>query len=85
MIITFLAVLGCIHVTFMLAVEFRRMRSADAAIERLEVEVGDLEAEAARLEAVITHGDDDRYREQLARRQGFMLPDETRVVIIGVP
>lgn len=39
MVIIFLAVLGCLHVTFMLVVEFRRMLSADAAIERLEVEV----------------------------------------------
>lgn len=85
MVIIFLAVLGCIQVTFMLVVEVRRTLNANTAIERLESEVGELEAEAARLNAVIEHGDNDAYREQLARRQGFMLPDETRVVIIGVP
>src|SRR5690625_2166024 len=85
MIIIVLALVGTVQVCFMIVVELRRGYVAREAIERLEADVAELEAESARLSAVLEHGDDDAYREQLARRQGFIRPDETRVVIIGVP
>lgn len=85
MIIITLALLGTVQVCFMMVVEVRRGLVARAAIEQLQQDVAELEAEAARLTAIIEHGDDDAYREQLARRQGFIMPDETRVVIIGIP
>lgn len=85
MILITLALLGTIQVSFMIVVELRRGYVARAAIEQLELDVAELEAEAARLTAILEHGNDDAYREQLARRQGFIMPDESRVVIIGIP
>ena len=84
-ILILLGVVGSLQVAFMLVVELRRGFEARQAIELLEQDVAELEAEAARLSAIIEHGDSDLYREQLARRQGFIMPDETRVIIIGIP
>ena len=71
---------GSMHVVFMLGVEGLRLARAEMSINRLEREVRSLEAEAAGLSAIIEHGDDQRYREQLARRQGYMYPYEARIV-----
>lgn len=71
---------GSVHVVFMLGVEGLRLARAEMSINRLEQEVQALEAEAAGLRAIIEHADDHRYREQLARRQGYMYPDEVRIV-----
>ncbi len=84
-ILILLGVVGTLQVAFMLVVELRRGYEARRAIAGLEQDVAELEAEAARLNAIIENGDSDHYREQLARRQGFIMPDETRVVIIGIP
>lgn len=75
-----LVAFGSVHLLFMLGVEGLRFVRAEMSIERLEREVAGLEAEARSLEAVIEHADDQSYREQLARRQGYMYPDEVRVV-----
>jgi cell division protein FtsB len=72
--------LGSVHVLFMLGVEGLRLARAEISIARLEREVSALEREAEGLRAVIEHGDDQAYREQLARRQGYMYPDEARIV-----
>jgi hypothetical protein len=72
--------LGSVHVLFMLAVEGLRLVRSEISIARLEREVSALEREADGLRAVIEHGDDLTYREQLARRQGYMYPDEARIV-----
>ncbi len=84
-ILIVLAIVGTLQVCFMIIMELRQGWAARQAIEQLELDVAELEAEAARLNAIIEHGDNDGYREQLARRQGFIMPDETRVVIIGIP
>lgn len=78
-----LLAVGSVQVVFMLGVEGLRLFRSETAITRLEREVQALEEEAAQLEAVIEHADDERYREQLARRQGYMYPDESRVVTGG--
>lgn len=75
-----LVAFGSVHVLFMIGVEGLRLVRAEMSIERLEREVASLESEAEGLQAIIEHGDDDRYREQLARRQGYMYPDEARIV-----
>lgn len=84
-ILILLAIIGTLQAGFMIVVELRRGFEARQAIAVLEQDIAELEAEAARLNAIIENGDNDIYREQLARRQGFMRPDETRVVIIGIP
>lgn len=84
-VLILLATIGTLQVAFMLVVELRRGHEARQAIAVLEQDIAELEAEAAHLNAIIENGDNDAYREQLARRQGFIMPDETRVIIIGIP
>lgn len=75
-----LAVLGCLHALFLLGVEAWRWRVTASAVHRLEGSVQALENEAADLSAVVDHAGDDRYREDLARLQGYMYPNEERAV-----
>lgn len=75
-----LALLGSIQLLVMLGVEAYRAVEGQRAIVRLQGDIADLRAEAAALEAVVEHAGDHDYREQLARRRGFIYPDETRVV-----
>lgn len=75
-----LALLGSLQVLVMLGVEAYRAVEGQRAIQRLQNDIATLEAEAAGLAAVVEHADDPAYREQLARRRGFVYPDEIRVV-----
>lgn len=75
-----LALLGSLQVLVMLGVEAYRAVEGQRAIQRLQNDIAALEAEAAGLAAVVEHADDPAYREQLARRRGFVYPDEIRVV-----
>ena len=75
-----LAILGSIQVIVMLGVEAHRAVEGRRAIARLNIDIAALEVEAAGLAAVVEHADDPVYREQLARRRGFVYPDEVRVV-----
>lgn len=75
--------LGSLHVGGLIAVEVRRLAYTEGEIQRLEGEIDDLLRETADLRAVAERGDDERYRELLARRQGYVFPDETR--FIGPP
>ena len=73
--------LGALQAAVMLAVEARRWYVADREVVRLEREVAELHDEAADLAAIAERGDDVRFREHLARRQGYVFPDEVRYVI----
>ena len=73
--------LGALQATVMIAVEARRWYVADREVVRLEREVDELHAEAADLAAIAERGADVRFREHLARRQGYVFPDEVRYVI----
>ena len=75
-----LALLGTIQVVVMLGVEAYRAVEGQRGIARLQEDIVELEAEAEALEAIVQHGDDAAYREQLARRRGFIYPGEVRVV-----
>ena len=75
-----LALLGSIQLAIMIGVEAYRAVEGQRAIERLERDIAALDAEAAGLAAVVEHADDAAYREQLARRRGFVAPDEVRIV-----
>lgn len=77
-----LAALGALQLLFLIGVELDRTVRHRAAISELRADVADLRAEADALRAVEAHADDPRYREQLARLQGFMYPDETRVIVL---
>ncbi|MDZ7799846.1 MAG: hypothetical protein U5K81_03505 [Trueperaceae bacterium] len=76
------AALGALQLLFLIGVELDRTVRHRAAIDELRQQVESLRAEADALHAVAEHADDDAYREQLARLQGFMYPDETRVVVL---
>ena len=73
--------LGALQAAVMLAVEARRWYVSDREVVRLEREVTELQSEAADLAAIAERGDDLRFREHLARRQGYVFPDEVRYVI----
>ena len=75
-----LALLGSVQLAIMIGVEAYRAVEGQRAIERLEKDIAALEAEAAELAAVVEHAADEAYREQLARRRGFVAPDEVRIV-----
>jgi len=77
-----LALLGSVHVLFMMGLEINRMLETQRAIVELKDDIIGLEREVSSLEAIMQHGDDDLYREELARRQGFIFPDELRVVTL---
>ncbi len=72
--------LGCLQVAGLIAVEVRRLVYTEAEVARLETELETLRRETADLHAVAERGDDERYRELLARRQGYVFREETRFV-----
>lgn len=74
------ALVGSIQIVFMLGVEAYRAVESERAIAKLRNDITRLEHEAAELEAVLRHADDNAFREQLARLRGFIYPDEIRVV-----
>ncbi len=79
-VITVLAVLGSLHALFLLGVETWRFFTERQAVAGLESQVQDLKDETKGLKQVAAHAGDQRYREDLARRQGYMYPNELRAV-----
>lgn len=77
-----IAAIGIVQIGFLLFVEADRALRHRTAIAHLEQEIGALQREADGLEAVAARADDEAFREQLARRQGFLYPDETRVIVL---
>lgn len=75
-----LAVIGSLHLFVLLGVEFDRNLVSGREVARLEGDVRALTAELERLEEVAAHGDDLAYREVLARKQGFVYPEESLLV-----
>ncbi len=75
-----LCLIGSLQVAGLLVVEVRRIAYSEGEIARLEREIEEIERETADLRAVAERDDDERYRELLARRQGYLYPDETRYV-----
>ncbi len=75
-----LCLLGSFQVLGLIAVEVQRLVYAEAEIARLEADLVAIRHDTADLEAVAERADDERYRELLARRQGYVFPNETRFV-----
>ncbi len=80
-----IAVVGCIHALAMLTLEISRTVYTNREVARLERDIASLELESTDLSNVIAHRNDERYREQLARLQGFIYPDEARYVTVSEP
>jgi len=78
-----LALVGSVQVVGLMVVEVRRLLYSEGEIARLESEIDALERDSADLRAVAEREGDERYRELLARRQGYVFPTETR--FIGPP
>lgn len=79
-VIVALALLGTLQLIYLNLVEADRMVVHRREVARLEREVAAFEQETAALEEIARHVDDDLFREQLARKQGFIHPDELLVV-----
>ena len=79
-LLTFLAVLGSLHAAFLIGAELFRGEQLRRSIQTLESDVAVLDADIAGLEAVIAHAGDLPYREQLARKQGYVYPHETLLI-----
>lgn len=77
---TVIAVIGSLHAMFMLTRESGLLIYTHREVARLEADIGKLQREIRTLQAVIDHKDDPVFREQLARQQGFIYPDETRIL-----
>lgn len=77
-----IAAIGIVQIGFLLFVEADRTLRHRTAITHLEQEIDQLQREADELRAVAGRAGDEAFREQLARRQGFLYPDETRVVVL---
>ncbi len=77
-----LGIIGSLHVLVMLGIEFNRTLEMRQGITRLSTDVYALESEVSELRAVVEHGDDQVYREQLARQQGFAFPNEMRFITL---
>ncbi len=77
-----IALVGILQVGFLTFVEIDRAVRHRAAIAALEAELAQLRAEADALRAVAERADDEAFREQLARGQGFLHPGERRIVVL---
>lgn len=75
-----LALIGCLHAFFLLAVELDRTLVHDREITRLRAEVAALESEASELALIEAHAFDPVFRESLARALGFVYPHERLIV-----
>lgn len=81
LLLAVLAMVGMLQAMVMISIEGRRWWVAAREVARLESELLLLRAETADLRQIAERADDLRFREQLARRQGYVFPDEVRYVI----
>ena len=79
-VIVLIAAVGTVQLLYLNYVEADRMFVHQREITRLESEVGAMQAERNSLAAIADRAQDEVLREQLARKQGFIFPDELRVI-----
>jgi cell division protein FtsL len=77
---TVIAVVGSLHAMFMLTRESALFVYTNQEVTRLAADISELQNEIRTLQAVIEHKNDLGFRGQLARLQGFIYPDETRIL-----
>jgi len=82
LVLVVLAVVGTLQGLVMLSIESRRWWVAAREVARLESELAALRSETADLLEIAERGENLRFREHLARRQGYVYPDEVRYVIL---
>lgn len=74
------ACLGSVHALGMITLEVNRTLYHHRETQRLEQDIADIQRDISHFEQVIERENDPRLREQLARRNGFVYPDEERLV-----
>lgn len=79
-VIVLIATVGTVQLLYLNYVEADRMFVHRREISRLEREVEAMQAERNALAAIAERVDDAAFREQLARKQGFIYPGELRVI-----
>ena len=79
-VIVLIATVGTVQLLYLNYVEADRMFVHQREISRLEREVDAMQAERNALAAIADRTQDAAFREQLARKQGFIYPDELRVI-----
>lgn len=77
---TVIALVGGFHALLMLGLEGSRLVYTSREVTRLGADIGVLQEDIQTLQAVVRHRNDPVFREQLARAQGFIQPDETRIL-----
>lgn len=77
---TVIALVGGFHALLMLGLEGSRLVYTSREVTRLEADIGVFQEDIRTLQAVVRHRNDPVFREQLARAQGFIQPDETRIL-----
>ncbi len=77
---TVIALVGGLHALLMIGLEGGRYLYTQREVTRLSADIDALQEETRTLQAVLRHRDDPVFREQLAREQGFIGPDETRIL-----
>jgi hypothetical protein len=75
-----LCLVGSAQLMVLIGVELSRLAFTEREIARLEREIATAHRESDDLLEIAGRGADERYREQLARRQGYVYPFETRFV-----
>ncbi len=77
-----IAIVGGLHLLVMLGIELNRYIRTYREISTLNTKIVTHKATLDELIAIKAHEHDDRYREQLARKQGFIYPNEQRYITI---
>ncbi len=78
-----LAWIGVLQVAYLTFVELNGLLVRSQELEARREVVATLEREADLLRSIVENGGDPAYREALARKQGFMYPTETRIVVLS--
>ena len=78
-----IAIVGSLQILVMLGIETRRYFHTRREIASLHTKIALDQTTLLELREIEAHKYDDRYREQLAREQGFIYPNEQRYVTIN--
>ena len=77
---TLLIMAGTFHVVAMIVIETNRWLEARAQVAYLESNISTIREDMTAIETQLVYRNDDGVLEQLARRQGFIYPNETRII-----
>jgi len=76
LLLVIMALVGGLQAVVMIGVELSRYLNRSSEVASLSRDVAQLELDIAALREVLARHNDERFREQLARQQGFVYPNE---------